>query len=94
MVGLADEPVESGQSYTVSAVDGNPPDSLDDFAGEIHLTLARNGRDLQVVGSGTRTPDAVRFYQKDVGLHQRDLRVWVITDGGNDGFCAEPYAAF
>jgi hypothetical protein len=91
---IADEPVESGQCYVVIAVDGHPPDGLDNFTGDIHLTLTRNGRDMQVVGSGTRTPDAVRFYQKDVGLHQRDLRVWVITDAGGRSFHAEPYAAF
>jgi len=94
MVAQPDEPVESGQSYLIIAVDGQPPAGLDDFAGDIHLTLTRNGRELQVAGSGTRNPETVRFYQKDFGLHQRDLRVWVITDGGGDVYHAEPLSAF
>jgi hypothetical protein len=99
MLSAADEPVESGQHYLVTMVDGHPPESLDEFSGDIHLTLARNGRDLQAVGSGTLMPDSVRFYQKDFGLHQRDLRVWVITETTNDStgeatFGAEPFAAF
>jgi hypothetical protein len=94
MLSAPDEPVESGQHYLVITVDGHPPESLEEFAGDIHLTLARDGKDLQIVGSGSLRPDSVRFYQKDFGLHQRDLRVWVITETGDATFGAEPYAAF
>jgi len=94
MLSPADEPVESGQPYLVTMVDGHPPKSFDEFAGDIHLTLVRNGRDIVVVGSGTVTPDSVRFYQKDFGLHERDLRVWLITETGDATYGAEPLSAF
>jgi len=94
MLSPADEPVESGQLYAVAMVDGHPPEALDEFAGNVHLTLVRNGREIVIVGSGTVTTDAVRFYQKDFGLHERDLRVWVITQAGDATFGAEPLSAF
>ena len=91
----AEPPVESGQSYTVTEVDGHEPESLAEFAGDVHLTLERNDQLLHVKGSGT-TPaaDTVRFYQKDVTLHDRDIRVWTIVLSGDATFLAAPLAAF
>ena len=88
-------PVESGQSYTVTEVDGHEPGSLTDFDGDVHLTLTRNDEPLHVKGSGT-TPaeDTVRFYQKDVTLHDRDIRVWTIARSDDATFVAAPLAAF
>jgi hypothetical protein len=90
----AAEPVASGQSYTISQVDGHRPESLDDFAGDIHLTLIRNGQHLDVAGAVARTADSVRFYQKDLALPDRDIRVWTITASGDSTFLAAPVAAF
>ncbi len=90
----AAEPVESGQSYTITHVDGREPDSLDDFTGDVHLTLARNGQQLHVTGAVTRTADAVRLYQKDLALQDRDIRVWTITGRNHSAFLATPHAAF
>jgi hypothetical protein len=91
----AEPPVESGQRYTVTEVDGHEPESLVEFAGDVHLTLARNDRLLHIKGSGT-TPsaDTVRFYQKDVTLHDRDIRVWNIVRSADATFVAAPLAAF
>jgi len=95
MQSAADLPVESGQSYTVNEVDGTQPQSLDDFSGEIHLTLSRSGQVLRVTGTGgSAEADSVRFYQKDLALHDRDIRVWTITRSGGSTFLAAPYAAF
>ena len=90
----APEPVESGQSYTITHVDGREPESLDDFSGDVHLTLVRNGQQLHVTGAATRTADSVRFYQKDLALQDRDIRVWTITGRDNSSFLATPHAAF
>jgi hypothetical protein len=94
MTSAADEPVESGQVYTVIDVDGKEPESLDDFAGDIHLILGRNDLRLHVVGAGNRSGDSVRFYQKGLTLHDRDIRVWGITEAGDTTFVAAPLAAF
>jgi hypothetical protein len=90
----AAEPVESGQSYTITHVDGRQPESLDDFTGDVHLTLARNEQQLQVTGAIARTADSVRFYQKDLARQDRDIRVWTITELDRSTFLAAPHAAF
>jgi hypothetical protein len=90
-----DIPVVSGQAYTVTEVDGRRPESLDDFTGDIYLTLIRSDQEFRVTGSGSApTADSVRFYQKDLALHDRDIRVWTITESGDSQFSAAPYAAF
>ena len=88
------EPVASGHGYTISHVDGRRPESWDDFAGGIHLTLIGNGQHLDITGEVARTADSVRFYQKDLALPNRDIRVWTITASGDTTFLAEPLAAF
>ena len=79
----ADEPVASGLSYTVTNIDGHSPSGLDDFTGDVHLTVTKEGESTHLVGVvGGETADGVRFYQKDPGLHDRDIRVWIITESG------------
>ena len=90
----ATEPVASGQDYTISHVDGRRPESWNDFTGNIHLTLIRNGQHFDVTGQVARNADSVRFYQKDLALPDRDIRVWSITAAGDSTFLAEPLAAF
>jgi hypothetical protein len=94
MTFTADDPVASGRRYHVTEVDGHHPDALSDFAGDTRLTLVRDGMSHRLIGDGNRTGDGVRFYQKDPGPADRDVRVWVITDGGDGTFLAEPVAAF
>ena len=90
----AAEPVESRQSYTITHVDGREPESLDDFTGDVHLTLVRNGQQLHVEGAVTRTADSLRLCKKDLALQDRDIRVWTITGRDNSSFLATPHAAF
>lgn len=95
MISATDVSVESGQGYTITAIDGQQPDSLDDFTGDIHLTLTRNGQVLHVTGAGSPpAKDSVRFYQKDATFHDRDIRVWTITQTDDSAFLAAPYAAY
>jgi hypothetical protein len=80
MISAADVPVESGQGYTITGVDGHQPESLSDFVGDVQLTLTRNGQLLHVTGAGAPpTSGSVRFYQKDLALHGRDIGVWTMT---------------
>lgn len=88
-----DEPVGSGLSYIVTHIDGQPPASLEDFTGEVHVTVTMDGEPTQMIGVGGESADGVRFYQKDPALHGRDIRVWLITDTSGI-FRAKPFAAF
>ena len=90
----ASEPVKSGAQYLITDVGGRPPAGLLDFAGEITIVLAKNGKQLEVVGCGAETSGEVRFHQKDPGLHERDVRVWIITQLAKGRFSARPNAAF
>ncbi len=95
MAFLADEPVGSGQQYPVTDVDGRSPLSLESFAGDVCLTLIRNGSAVQMLGSGCAVAgDGVRFHQKDPGPDGKDIRVWTITAGAGGTFLAAPFSAF
>ena len=88
-----DEPVGSGLSYIVTHIDGHQPGSLQDFTGDVQLTVTQNGAPTRLIGVGGEPVDGVRFYQKDPGLHDRDIRVWLVTDDGGT-FRDEPLSAF
>ena len=100
MTFTADEPVESGCSYRVTEVDGRRPEALSDFTGDTRLTLIKGEMTHRLIGDGAAMGDGattggvVRFYQKDPGPDDRDVRVWVVTDRGDRTFIAEPVAAF
>jgi hypothetical protein len=84
----------SGQAYTITDVAGRPPLSLTDFENGASVTIVRNGSAQRLLGSGERTPDGLRFHQKDAGADGKDVRVWAITEVGDGTFRAEPMAAF
>jgi len=94
MTTTADEPVESGAQYLITGVGGHTPAGLLDFAGEVSISLAKNGKQLEMMGCGAEDSGEVRFHQKDPGLHERDVRVWTITEQNNGRFWARPNAAF
>ncbi len=52
MTMAAQEPVVSGQWYTVTEVDGRPPTGLASCVGERVLTLAMNGLSHRMFGTG------------------------------------------
>ena len=89
MTMAAEEPVVSGQRYTVTEVDGRPPTGLASCIGERGLTLVLNGLIHRVVGTGMEHSGRVRFHQKDLGPDGKDVRVWTISDPGDDSLLAE-----
>jgi len=88
-----DDPVESGRSYIITHIDGHAPGSIDDFTGEVQVTVTKDGAPTQLLGVGGETANGVRFYQKDPALHDRDIRVWLITETAGS-FRAEPLSVF
>ena len=94
MTFAAAEPVASGQSYLITEVNGRPPGRLSDFAGDIELTAVKDGQRLKLNGAAAQAHGVVRFYQKDPGPDNRDVRVWTITNPGTGAFLGEPLAAF
>jgi hypothetical protein len=94
MTFAAAEPVASGQSYLITEVNGRPPGGLGDFTGAIQVTAVKDGQHLTLVGAATQTQGVVRFYQKDPGPDDRDVRVWTIVDQGSGSFLGQPLAAF
>ena len=93
MTMAAQEPVVSGQWYTVTEVDGRPPTGLASCVGERVLTLAMNGLSHRMFGTGVEHSASVRFHQKDLGPNGKDVRVWTISDPGDNSLLAEHCAA-
>jgi hypothetical protein len=89
MTMAADEPVVSGQGYTVTEVDGRRPEGLGSCVGERILTLVGNGLTHRVFGTGMEHSGRVRFHQKDLGPDGKDVRVWTISDPGDNSLLAE-----
>ena len=67
MTMATEEPVVSGQAYTVAQVDGRPPTGLGSCIGERVLTLVMKGVSHRVFGAGMEPSGRVRFHQKDLG---------------------------
>ena len=84
MTMAAQEPVVSGQWYTVTEVDGRPPTGLASCVGERVLTLAMNGLSHRMFGTGVEHSAGVRFHQKVLGLDGKDVRVWTTSDPGDN----------
>jgi hypothetical protein len=87
------EPVVSGMPYTVTAVSGRGPSSLEEFVGATEFTVDKGAVPYVVWGSGALSGDLVRFHEKDKGPDGKDIRVWQITRRP-DGFAAESVAMY
>jgi hypothetical protein len=81
--------VVSGVPHPVVEVEGQEPAELDQFIGERTFVVERNGSRYQVAGAGSLVEGAVRFHEKVMGGHGKDVRVWTVTTS-QDGFVAEP----
>jgi hypothetical protein len=88
-----DDPAETELSYAVTHIDGHAPGSLDDFTGEVQVTVSKDGAPTHLLGVGGEVANGVRFYQKDPSLHDRDIRVWMITESAGN-FRAQPLSVF
>lgn len=85
----AADPIPSGQQHPVVLVQRRPPAGLADFVGQgVVVTLARAGVEHVVTGDGSRTGEAVRFYEKDLSSG-KDVRTWHIAGADGGGFLAE-----
>ena len=86
----APPPVSSGSVYTVTAVDGQPPRTLDDVADATIITATLGDRSVEFTGTGSITPNGVRFHEtSDQG---KEVRLWIIMDDPSGTFLAEPIA--
>ena len=94
MAFTADGPVASGQTYDVTLVNGHRPHRLDDFAGDVEVTLIRDSQSLSLVGQGAVADGAVQLCQKERGSIDRDVRAWTVNERGDGRFVAQPTAAF
>jgi hypothetical protein len=94
MTYAAPDPVSSGRPYRVIAVDGQSPGALEQFVGDTAFTIGTEGMESTVCGLGTMHESGVRFYEKDVDHDGKDVRVWEISAGPDEGFSATPTAAF
>ena len=84
MIVATDGPVISNVAYTVIEIDGHPPTGLAGCLGNRTLTLVRSGISHLVQGTGTQSPDGIRFHQNDPEPEVQEARVWTITHPGDD----------
>ncbi len=94
MTFATEDPVASGQTYLVTEVNGQPPNRLADFAGDVEVTLANGNSPITLAGEAAQVDGAVRLCQKERGPTHRDIRLWTVTEQDGGGFAAEPFAAF
>lgn len=82
------DPISSGRPYIVLTAAGEAPSTLDQFLGEAHFTIAKDGADSLVCGLGSLREGGVRFHEKDVEHDGKDVRVWQISQDGSGAFVA------
>jgi hypothetical protein len=89
----APQPVVSGQAHQVVSVDGAVPVALEQFVGEVSLTVRHGAESLQIHGQGSAHDEGVRFQEKDVDNGGKDVRVWRVA-GADGAFTATAIGAF
>ncbi len=77
-------------SYQVTEVAGAAPAGLDDVVGATTVTVARDGREYRLVGTGVADGDVVLFHHKDIGSAADDFLVWSIVVDGDGQLVAHP----
>ena len=90
----ADE-VASGVPYSVTAVNGRVPGSLDDFGTDIvEVVASRREQRVTICGAGRRVDDrSVVIHEKTYDGSGKDVRTWEIT-GDADRFEATELSIF
>ena len=73
--------VVSGVSYSVTAVNGRVPGSLDDFGSDIvEVVATRRAQRVTICGAGRRVDDrSAVIHEKTYGGAGKDVRTWEIT---------------
>ena len=85
----APRPVVSGRAYPVQHARGRVPRQLGDFTGEGSLVIDLDGDEYTIWGPGVQAEDGVRVFEKSNEGAGKDIRVWVVCQGG-EGFTAMP----
>jgi hypothetical protein len=81
--------VISGKAYLVQNTRGSVPRQLGDFTGEGSVVIDLDGDEYTIWGSGVQAEDGVRLFEKSDEGVGKDIRVWVVCQGG-EGFTAMP----
>ena len=87
--------IASGVPYTVTAVNGRVPGSLDDFGADIvEVVASRRQQRVTICGAGRRVDDrSALIHEKTHDGSGKDVRTWEITaDAG--GFDATERSIF
>ena len=85
-----EEPVANEPMYRVIDVAGHTPVSLDDLIGATTVTVANDGNEYRLIGSGVKLHDRVLFHQKEAGSALETGPVWTITIDAAAGLTARP----
>jgi hypothetical protein len=82
--------IVSGVPYQVTEVEGNPPATLEQFAGPITMHAQGATGDHEIFGSGEHVHEGtVRVHEKDHHGTGKDVRVWTVSPAPeDDGFVA------
>ncbi len=88
MTFFASDPVSSGMAYAVVTVGDSRPASLDEFVGEVTITIDRGTGQSLIAGQGSTEGDRIRFQEKDANHNGKDVRVWLITASDDGTFSA------
>ena len=83
----------SGLPYSIVAVSGEAPNSLDQFVGTLSFTVDKGNAHSAVSGVGIRNSDGIRFQEKDT-VDGKDVRVWQIRHVSDGAWTAETVSAF
>jgi len=88
MSDLHSAPIISGLRYDVEDVAGAPPESLEDFTGEVSFHVRHGEHRHDVVGVGELSGDGATVHEKMGDAGGKDVRTWRVT-ATDTGFSAE-----
>jgi hypothetical protein len=94
MTFFASDPVPSGLAFAVVSVADAPPQSLDQFTGEVTVTIDRGTGPSLIAGVGSLDGECVRFQEKDTEHDGKDVRVWEIRPGADGAFSAASLSTY
>ncbi len=84
----APRPVISGKAYPVHQARGRAPEELGDFTGDGSVLIDLDGETYTIWGPGVQSGDSVRVHEKSDEGQGKDIRVWVVRQGGDGAFTA------
>jgi hypothetical protein len=94
MTFAAADPIPSGLPYPIVSIDGQEPQTLDQFVGAATFTIRAGSVEVLVSGQGSPAGAEVRFQEKDEDHDGKDVRAWQIAALAEGGFSASAASAF